>query len=195
MKFPFFAVAWALAAALTVGCGGGSSGSKKDKKADGSAKDGKGLSDLPLPPSDPPAPVGSPTKMEPLKYPEAAKALNDAAGAKVEQLRTTPTGLQYHVLVEGDGVVLRSGMVAKMHYTGWLVDGRKFDSSRDRNETFPVALGARRVIAGWEEGLLGMKMGGRRILVIPPELGYGPRGSSGTIPPNAVLVFDVEALK
>jgi hypothetical protein len=165
----------------------------KKKETDGSTKapdkTPEPADKTPQPPPDPPPPL------EDLKYPEAAKTLETAAGRKVDKLHTSPTGLQYHVMVEGDGPPLRTGMVAQMHYTGWLVDGRKFDSSRDRSQPFPVALGAKRVIAGWEEGLLGMRMGGRRILVIPPSLGYGADGAAGVIPPNAVLVFDVEALK
>lgn len=101
----------------------------------------------------------------------------------------------------GSGTGAVDGQVLNVHYTGWLYDitlpenkGKKFDSSRDRNATFPVTLGARRVIRGWEQGLLGVKVGGRRLLVIPPHLAYGERGAAGVIPPGATLLFDVEVV-
>ncbi len=107
---------------------------------------------------------------------------------------TTASGLKYLDMVEGTGAVAQSGQTVIVHYTGTLEDGTKFDSSRDRNEPFKFPLGAGRVIKGWDEGVAGMKVGGRRQLVIPPELGYGSRGV-GPIPPNSTLIFDVELLK
>jgi FKBP-type peptidyl-prolyl cis-trans isomerase FkpA len=107
---------------------------------------------------------------------------------------TTSTGLQYEDLEVGTGTEAVIGRTVGVHYTGWLTDGTKFDSSRDRNQPFHFHLGARRVIAGWDEGVAGMKVGGKRKLTIPPSLGYGASGAGGVIPPNATLVFDVELL-
>lgn len=107
---------------------------------------------------------------------------------------TTPTGLQYVDEVVGSGNVAQPGQRVSVHYTGWLTDGTKFDSSRDRNSPFQFNLGASEVIKGWDEGVSGMKVGGKRKLTIPPELGYGARGAGNAIPPNSTLVFDVELL-
>jgi FKBP-type peptidyl-prolyl cis-trans isomerase FkpA len=106
----------------------------------------------------------------------------------------TASGLQYWDLKKGTGAVAKAGQSVKVHYTGWLTDGKKFDSSVDRNEPFEFKLGAGMVIKGWDEGVAGMKVGGKRQLRIPPDLGYGARGAGGAIPPNATLVFDVELL-
>ena len=106
----------------------------------------------------------------------------------------TASGLQYWDLKKGTGPVAKSGQTVKVHYTGWLTDGKKFDSSVDRNEPFEFKLGAGMVIKGWDEGVAGMKVGGKRQLKIPPDLGYGARGAGGAIPPNSTLVFDVELL-
>lgn len=108
---------------------------------------------------------------------------------------TTPSGLVIEDLVEGAGDTAAAGQTVSVHYTGWLTDGSKFDSSKDRDEPFEFALGARHVIAGWDEGVQGMKVGGTRKLTIPPQLGYGARGAGGVIPPNATLVFEVELLE
>ena len=107
---------------------------------------------------------------------------------------TTPSGLIIEDLREGDGDTASAGQTVCVHYTGWLTDGNKFDSSLDRDEPFEFPLGARHVIAGWDEGVQGMKIGGTRKLTIPSELGYGARGAGGVIPPNATLVFEVELL-
>ncbi len=107
---------------------------------------------------------------------------------------TKPSGLEYEDLVVGDGATAETGQNVTVHYTGWLTDGRKFDSSKDRNEPFVFPLGRGHVIKGWDEGVQGMKVGGTRKLTIPPALGYGSRGAGGVIPPNAMLVFEVELL-
>ncbi|RDH88103.1 MAG: peptidylprolyl isomerase [endosymbiont of Seepiophila jonesi] len=108
--------------------------------------------------------------------------------------KITDSGLKYDDLVEGDGEVAATGQTVSVHYTGWLTDGSKFDSSVDRNEPFSFSLGRGMVIRGWDEGVAGMKVGGKRKLTIPSQLGYGAAGAGGVIPPNATLVFDVELL-
>jgi FKBP-type peptidyl-prolyl cis-trans isomerase len=122
-----------------------------------------------------------------------------AAGAGFEidsaALTKTASGLQYQDVVTGTGSPAAPGQVAVVHYTGWLTDGTKFDSSRDRGQPFSFPLGGGQVIAGWDEGVAGMKVGGRRKLVSPPDLGYGPMGSPPVIPAAATLVFDVELLE
>jgi len=105
-----------------------------------------------------------------------------------------PSGLKYTDVAVGEGAEARAGQTVSVHYTGWLENGKKFDSSRDRNEPFGFRLGAGEVIKGWDEGVAGMKVGGKRKLTIPASLGYGPRGAGGVIPPNATLIFDVELL-
>ncbi len=97
-------------------------------------------------------------------------------------------------LTVGDGATAAAGQSVSVHYTGWLTDGTKFDSSVDRNDPFEFNLGQGQVIAGWDQGVAGMQIGGKRKLTIPPEMGYGSRGAGGVIPPNATLVFEVELL-
>jgi len=110
------------------------------------------------------------------------------------QEKTTASGLKYTDLQEGTGDEARAGKNVEVHYTGWLADGTKFDSSKDRNQPFRFPLGSGHVIRGWDEGVAGMKVGGKRRLTIPPELGYGTRGAGGVIPGNATLMFEVELL-
>jgi FKBP-type peptidyl-prolyl cis-trans isomerase FkpA len=107
---------------------------------------------------------------------------------------TTASGLVFEELVVGTGNAAASGQKVSVHYTGWLTNGTKFDSSKDRGEPFVFPLGKGHVIKGWDEGVAGMKVGGKRKLTIPPALGYGARGAGGVIPPNATLVFEVELL-
>ena len=107
---------------------------------------------------------------------------------------TTDSGLMYEDLVVGDGASPTPGQTVIVHYTGWLTNGTKFDSSVDRGQPFTFPIGQRRVIKGWDEGVMTMKIGGKRKLTIPPDLGYGARGAGGVIPPNATLVFEVELL-
>lgn len=110
------------------------------------------------------------------------------------QPTTSPSGLQYWDIVAGTGPTATPGNVVKVHYSGFLTTGEKFDSSRDRGEPFSFPLGGGQVIKGWDEGVAGMKVGGQRQLRIPPALGYGASGAGATIPPNATLIFDVELL-
>ena len=107
---------------------------------------------------------------------------------------TTASGLVIEELEVGTGAEATAGQQVQVLYTGWLTDGKKFDSSKDRNDPFVFGLGARQVIAGWDEGVQGMKIGGSRRLTIPAALGYGARGAGGVIPPNATLIFDVDLL-
>jgi FKBP-type peptidyl-prolyl cis-trans isomerase len=107
----------------------------------------------------------------------------------------TASGLQYEDLVEGTGAEAQSGKTVDVHYVGTLANGTQFDSSRSRNKPFTFRLGAGMVIKGWDEGVVGMKIGGKRKLVIPAHLGYGASGAGGVIPPNAQLTFEVELLK
>ena len=133
-------------------------------------------------------------------FPFAVVLVLTACGGNTENNSVTQLIRQDDVV--GTGAEAQSGQVVTVHYTGWLYDqtrpdrkGSKFDSSRDRNEPFSFNLGAGEVIRGWDEGVAGMKVGGRRTLTIPPDMGYGARGAGGVIPPNATLLFDVELLE
>jgi peptidylprolyl isomerase len=117
------------------------------------------------------------------------------AAGKGGAMQTTPSGLQYEDITVGNGPSPQPGQTVTVHYTGWLDDGKKFDSSLDRGQPFEFPLGQGRVIKGWDEGVAGMKVGGQRTLVIPPQMGYGARGAGGVIPPDATLIFDVELLE
>ena len=130
----------------------------------------------------------------------ACAALPTTASAQTEgSTVTTPSGLKITDTQVGSGAEAKNGQNCVMHYTGWLYEngakGQKFDSSLDRGQPFSFALGTGQVIKGWDEGVAGMKAGGKRTLIIPPELGYGAQGAGGVIPPNATLMFDVELLE
>jgi peptidylprolyl isomerase len=126
-----------------------------------------------------------------------AAAMNDEAAAQSKPV-TTPSGLQMTDTKVGTGAQPKAGQTAVVHYTGWLnangQKGKKFDSSVDRKEPFEFPVGAGRVIKGWDEGVATMKVGGKRTLIVPPQLGYGDRGAGGVIPGGATLIFDVELL-
>ncbi|ABB32587.1 Peptidylprolyl isomerase [Geobacter metallireducens RCH3] len=128
-----------------------------------------------------------------------AKSLGEAKPAAVSTAPagavTTPSGLSYVDLVVGNGPQPTSGKPVKVHYTGWLENGTKFDSSVDRGEPFVFTIGAGEVIPGWDEGVMTMKVGGKRRLIVPAQLGYGAAGAGGVIPPNATLIFEVELLE
>ena len=156
-------------------------------------------------PKTPPAPATAPAAQaqpaapaaQPATAPAPAAAQPAAVAAKEAtpmEMVTTPSGLKYQEIVVGTGAQPQVGQTVVVHYTGWLTDGKKFDSSVDRGQPFKFVLGRGMVIKGWDEGLSTMKVGGKRKLTIPPELGYGPRGAGGVIPPNATLVFDVELI-
>ncbi len=121
-----------------------------------------------------------------------------AAAQTAGKTMTTASGLQIIDTTVGTGATPKPGQICVMHYTGWLYEdgkkGKKFNSSVDRNEPFEFPIGQHKVIAGWDEGVASMKVGGKRTLIIPPALGYGARGAAGVIPPNATLMFDVELL-
>jgi FKBP-type peptidyl-prolyl cis-trans isomerase len=125
----------------------------------------------------------------------AAGGFSSELGIDTAAMTATPSGLKIEDVAQGQGTAAAPGATAVVHYTGWLPDGKKFDSSRDRGEPFDFQIGAGQVIPGWDEGVAGMKVGGRRKLVIPPDLGYGAAGAPPVIPPGATLVFDVELLE
>lgn len=125
---------------------------------------------------------------------ETQKMKTDMPDLNTLNLVDGPEGLKYAVTKEGSGEPIGTGKTATVHYTGWLTDGRKFDSSKDRGQPFQFRTGGGQVIRGWDLGVAAMKIGETRILVLPPELAYGSRGAGGVIPPNATLVFEVEVL-
>jgi FKBP-type peptidyl-prolyl cis-trans isomerase len=137
-----------------------------------------------------PALAGAQANQEKEKEGKPVTAAKDNATKEI----STPSGLRYVDLQPGEGTEAKSGSIVSVHYTGWLENGTKFDSSRDRNVPFRFKLGIGQVIKGWDEGVEGMKVGGKRRLLIPPKLGYGERGAGGVIPPNADLIFEVELL-
>lgn len=139
-----------------------------------------------------PAMVAQSTTNNPIVNDTNLMAMNPDQEADIV---TTPSGLKYKEITEGTGATPKTGQTVVVHYTGTLEDGTKFDSSRDRNSPFSFKIGQGQVIKGWDEGLSTMKVGGRRELIIPAELGYGARGAGGVIPPNATLIFDVELLR
>lgn len=158
------------------------------------------LTDRPEAVAAPQSPKPSPVEISQSQMAQASTpSSTNAADLMVENsenqdIVTTASGLQYIELVEGSGETPQTGQTVRVHYTGTLEDGRKFDSSRDRGQPFEFPIGKGRVIKGWDEGLSTMKVGGQRRLIIPPELGYGARGAGGVIPPNATLIFEVELL-
>ncbi len=144
-------------------------------------------------PSAPPAAKAPEPAAPPAAEPAKPVAPAKAAPAAPKTM-TTSSGLKYQDLVVGNGPLPKAGRRVRVHYTGWLTNGTKFDSSVDRNEPFDFTLGTGNVIAGWDEGVASMHVGGKRKLIIPPNLAYGSAGAGGVIPPNATLVFDVELI-
>jgi FKBP-type peptidyl-prolyl cis-trans isomerase len=127
-----------------------------------------------------------------LSHPPSSRAGDPTQDKKEPKVITTKSGLKYIDEKEGTGAEAKKGDTVDVHYTGWLKDGKKFDSSKDRGRPLSFKLGEGRVIKGWEEGISGMKVGGKRKLIIPPDLAYGEKGFPGAIPPNAELTFEVE---
>ena len=140
------------------------------------------------------APHAAPSAAPAAQAPRAAASDNPAMAKGTGTIVTTASGLQYEEIKQGTGASPNPGQTAVVHYTGWLTDGKKFDSSRDRGQPFKFAVGRGQVIKGWDEGVATMQVGGVRKLTIPPQLGYGAAGAGGVIPPNATLVFEVELL-
>jgi peptidylprolyl isomerase len=167
-----------LLAGLLAGCGGG------DKNAPPTTQEPGVPGTLAKNPGPPP---GTPTA--------PAKTDTSAPTKTTQKPIKTKSGLEYIDLKVGTGPAAKAGQTVTVHYTGWLKDGgKKFDSSVDKGEPFTFPLGAHQVIGGWDEGVAGMKVGGKRQLIVPPDLGYGPQGFPPDIPPSATLIFDVELL-
>ena len=137
------------------------------------------------------APIACGTSREKAR---AAGGFAAELGVDSTKMTRMPSGLRYQDVAQGQGAEAVAGRAVTVHYTGWLPDGKKFDSSRDHGQPFTFTLGAGQVIAGWDQGVEGMRVGGRRKLVLPPDLGYGAAGAPPDIPPGATLVFDVEVL-
>jgi FKBP-type peptidyl-prolyl cis-trans isomerase len=145
------------------------------------------------------AAIGFLALLTPPALAQQGNAAAPAAAAPEGKTTQLPDGLKYVDTQVGTGAEAKKGLIVSMQYTGWLYTksgqrGAKFDSSLDRNKPFTFTLGQKQVIAGWDEGIVGMKVGGKRTLIIPPELAYGSTGAAGVIPPNATLIFDVELL-
>jgi FKBP-type peptidyl-prolyl cis-trans isomerase FkpA len=169
------------AVTLLGGCGGDASSAARPF--------GPGGAPCALPEGRTGAAFAGATSVDPTSV-EYASSLN----IDFSQMAMFPSGLYCIDRSAGDGEVATTGRSVTVHYTGYFPNGNVFDSSRDRNQPFSIELGANQVIAGWEIGIPGMQVGGRRTIVIPPHLAYGPQGAGGVIPPNAVLVFDIELL-
>jgi FKBP-type peptidyl-prolyl cis-trans isomerase len=137
----------------------------------------------------------APSEVQPAAEPSQPRDTKESPPATSKSDAGTAARLTIRDEVVGKGPSAKSGDRVTVDYTGWLADGTKFDSSKDRNQPFSFSLGAGDVIPGWDQGVAGMKVGGKRKLTIPPDLGYGARGAGGVIPPNATLIFEVELLK
>jgi FKBP-type peptidyl-prolyl cis-trans isomerase len=158
---------------------------------------GSGYARIPPPEKEAPQAKGEPAMQTPIDSSrKKAVAGTISPPTAIGETKTTPSGVKYETLKEGDGPELKPGQTVAVHYTGTLVDGKVFDTShQDKDEPRSFEIGTEKVIPGWEEGVPGMKVGERRKLTIPPELGYGEQGNPPSIPPNATLVFEIELVK